>query len=289
LITENVGKVFPQPSRDDFCQVYNYYLLDAASVLAVEALDVKMGQSILDLCAAPGGKSLAILQALKMQDLKVSISGMKGENEEMGNFNFELVCNENSIPRRKRLQKVIKDYVPDEFRNMILITGKDGTDISELEENHFDRVIVDSPCSSERHLIQNEEEFYKWNHSRTKVNAQKQIELLKTALHAVKVGGKVLYATCSISQFENDMVIEKILQKRSFKLEVVRNNFQIGESTKYGWIILPDVCDGWGPLYFCTIVKNQSEQMEENNDDEMNEINDTLDEQNDDSNENNEV
>jgi 16S rRNA C967 or C1407 C5-methylase (RsmB/RsmF family) len=86
---------FPQPAKDEETGVFNYYLLDAASLLPVEALDVKPNDTVLDLCAAPGGKSLAILQKLKLGE------GAAGT----------LTANELSMERRKRLKGVIHGYI----------------------------------------------------------------------------------------------------------------------------------------------------------------------------------
>src|SRR5690606_36856380 len=74
---------FPPPEKD-INQIYNYHLLDAASVIAVEALDIQPNDKVLDLCSAPGGKSIAIAQLLSTRGL--------------------LHCNEFNQQRRKRLQ-----------------------------------------------------------------------------------------------------------------------------------------------------------------------------------------
>lgn len=75
------------------------------------------------------------------------------------------------------------------------------------------QVLVDVPCSSERHLIHDESELRKWTPRRSATLAKKQYELLLAALRTVRVGGIVVYSTCSISSLENDGVIAKVLYK----------------------------------------------------------------------------
>eukprot|EP00249_Psilotum_nudum_P015807 c25528_g1_i1 orf=156-1373(+) len=179
---------FPHPERDSK-NVYTYYLLDAASVLATEALEIHPGDSILDLCAAPGGKSLAILQQMGLPQ------GM-------------LTANELSDDRRQRLLKVIADYVPRNLRQCVKVTGRDGTRWPESEV--YDKVLVDAPCSSERHLLHDLEEMYRWTHKRSGNCAKRQLALLAAGLRSVQVGGLVVYSTCSISNLENDGVIAKV-------------------------------------------------------------------------------
>lgn len=228
--------LFPKPIRDSN-MVMSYYMLDAASVLAVDALDIQPEDTqILDLCAAPGGKSLAILQHLTAS-------------------NFTLHCNERSDDRRKRLQRVLHDYLPLHLHKNIKITGYDGTVPAWFKPNYFDKVLVDAPCSSDRHLVHEKEELAKWNPMLTREMSKKQILLLITALHAVKPGGTVVYATCSLSQWENDHVIEQALSKKQFNVQILKRSWPIGEETKYGWIVLPDQLEGWGPLFIAVLQK----------------------------------
>lgn len=228
---------FPRPVRDSN-QVYSYYLLDAASVLAVEAMDITSSDmKVLDLCAAPGGKSVALIQKL------------------FAHTGSTLHCNERSDERRKRLQKVIADYVPLSMRSRVSVTGYDGTVSQWFKKDLYDKVLVDAPCSSDRHVLHDRDQMVKWTPALTKEMHQKQYLLLLTALSTVKPGGTVVYGTCSLSQLENDDVIEKALgNKFGLRFEVVKKTFAIGEPTKHGWIVLPDK-GGWGPLYFAILKK----------------------------------
>jgi len=94
--------------------------------------------------------------------------------------------------------------------------------------------------------------------------AQRQYLLLLTALSAVKPGGLVVYSTCSLSEQENDTVIDKALDNKfGFRFEVMKKGFKIGEATKHGWIVLPDREGGWGPLYFSILQRKENAKEEE--------------------------
>ena len=84
----------------------------------------------------------------------------------------------------------------------------------------FDAVLVDAPCSSERHLLHDPQEMATWTPKRTKQNAKRQLDILLQAIFAARPGGRLLYSTCSISPVENDDVVEKLLKKRGEVVEV---------------------------------------------------------------------
>ncbi|KAI7114418.1 hypothetical protein KC352_g34666 [Hortaea werneckii] len=151
----------------------------------------------------------------------------------------------------------------------------------------YDKILVDAPCSSERHIIHAHlkakasgnaaPEMTNWRPGSSKRLAQTQLALLMTALKAVKVGGHVLYATCSLEPTENDGVLEKMLAQvaKDRKKGAVKWDVQLGfadgekkaqleeqlgswaERTKHGWIVLPDHPSGgrWGPLFFAFVTK----------------------------------
>ena len=85
------------------------------------------------------------------------------------------------------------------------------------------------------------------------------------ALKMVRPDGNIVYATCSISDEENDKVVEKVLKKSRIPAEVIKTKWSIGEPTAYGWIVLPDNSDRWGPLYFCLLRRMTDEEARERN------------------------
>ncbi|MGH0164156.1 UNVERIFIED_CONTAM: hypothetical protein FKN15_074719 [Acipenser sinensis] len=112
------------PARLDGSGLLGCYLLDAASVLPVLALDVQPGHTVLDLCAAPGGKTLALIQTQAC---------------------WRLAANDSSVSRTGRLRRILQSYIPREHstEDRVRITSFDGRRWGELESNTFDRVSND--------------------------------------------------------------------------------------------------------------------------------------------------
>ena len=224
-------KIEPQFDSNSLLDVY---IMDAASIFAAAALEVQDGDEVLDLCAAPGGKSLILAERM----------GETGR----------LTCNELSDRRRGRLRGVLGDYLPEAILARTNVTGHDGTRWCLHETEAYDRILLDAPCSGERHLINSPEEMKLWSPARSKNLAIRQYSLLASSLAVVRLGGRIVYSTCSISPLENDAVISRLLKKREGEARVVKSEFEIGESTEHGWTILPDQT-GYGPIYFSILEK----------------------------------
>ena len=223
--------------------LYNFYVLDPASVFVAKALQAEDGERVLDMCAAPGGKSLIIAEMMS-----------QGAHSHQS----ELISNEVSEGRRERLMRVFHEYIPRESRETIFVKGLDGNQYGLRMPNHFNRVLADVPCSGERHLLENLKEFELWSEKRTKNLAVRQYSLLSSAWLSTIVGGRIVYSTCSISYEENDAVISKLVKKRKPKIlriaEYEQHSFI--EKTEFGYQILPDKSQ-FGPMYFSVIEKQQ--------------------------------
>lgn len=218
-------------------QGYAEYRLDRASILAAEALQVKAGDLVLDLCAAPGGKALILAE-------KMGVTG-------------SLVANELSSARRMRLKDVVAQHVPEALRNRIQVTNFDGNQFGLKRKEAFDRILLDAPCSSEQHLLEEDPTQLDWKESRTKQLAMRQYSLLCSALLALKKGGTLVYSTCSISPLENDGVVGRLLTKKKNEVELDREVSDLidYEKTEFGFQIFPDLASGIGPIYFARLKK----------------------------------
>lgn len=222
----------PVRSADELLDIY---IMDPASVMVARALEAQDGDRLLDMCAAPGGKSLVLIEALRTQG--------------------EIFCNDLSPERRDRLKKVIQQYVPRHIRNRVWVTGKDAVQFGLKEPDSFDRVLLDAPCSGERHILENATAQKEWSARRTEHLATRQYALLSAAFLAVRPGGRIVYSTCSISPIENDGVVGKLLKKKKDKVRLLNSSVGIGgEKTEYGVAYMPDRC-GFGPLYYATLEK----------------------------------
>jgi 16S rRNA C967 or C1407 C5-methylase (RsmB/RsmF family) len=276
----------PRPSESHPAHLFTHWNLDAASALAAHLLDIKPGEAVLDLCAAPGGKSVSLAQKMwpawhaDDSDLHHAV---------LGSAMAPLSSNEADARRQKRLSDNLRAYLPPHLVNegLVQCSSMNGTSTSAKFLAGYDKVLVDAPCSSERHIIHAHlkakasgnaaPEMTNWRPGSSKRLAATQVQLLMTALKAAKVGGKVMYATCSIETTENDGVLEKMLKEveKESKKGLVKWKVEVGfgageegqrmeaqllkwvEKTKYGWIVLPDHPDGgrWGPLFFALITK----------------------------------
>lgn len=228
---------------------FDYYLLDASSLLPVLALDICPDNTVLDMCAAPGGKSVLISQFL-------SIRGC-------------LVASEVANQRRANLIKVVKDYIPkiSKTKDLVHVRSLTGLKYGEYEPNTYDRVLLDVPCSSERHNLHTNFEFSFWSEKHSTENANMQGKLLMSALQTVVPGGVVIYSTCSMSPIENDGVIDEVLSKctvkKQLKVEVVDSQFENNSlakmfdyrTTKHGVLVVPSKTKNWGPMYFCKLQR----------------------------------
>jgi 16S rRNA C967 or C1407 C5-methylase (RsmB/RsmF family) len=233
---EFIPECFLDENNESVNDLMPYYYMDPASVIVARNLNVKPGSKVLDMCAAPGGKSLILFEQ------------MNGEGT--------LVCNELSRNRKERLRRVVGEYIPKELRDHIDIRGFDGNKYGIHQKDEFDYVLLDAPCSGERHLMETPSELAKWSKKRTQRLSTNQYSLLCSALLACKSGGEITYSTCSLSDLENDQVIKKLLDKKGEQVELITEfeNFGFGEKTECGMIFLPDEC-GFGPLYMARLRK----------------------------------
>ncbi|KAF6213189.1 hypothetical protein GE061_010905 [Apolygus lucorum] len=243
---------FPRPKRDRLLGVTDYYLMDGASILPIIALDLKPGDNFLDLCAAPGGKSLLALQTL---------------------YPNMVTMNDSSVSRSNRLRRVMKEFVMNfdekSSQNLYRITSVDGRNIE--DSNVFNKILVDVPCTTDRHsVLEDDNNIFKSTriHERIKI-PELQSGLLETALKLVRVGGTVVYSTCSLSPVQNDgvvhMAIKRVHEGTSKRLAIVDMTKALEPTKvifryrsnvlKYGHLAVPYLPDNYGPMYFCKFVR----------------------------------
>eukprot|EP01084_Bolivina_argentea_P014496 27100_1 len=218
-----------------------YYVLDPASVRIARLLNPCNGSVFLDMCASPGGKSLIILDNI-----------IKNHNSEL---QCKLVINEMSFKRTKLLKETIELFIPSDIqKEHCVLTNIDAKLWGLVEQNKYDGILLDVPCSSDRHLLTQKKEIVKWSIKSCKNLNKTQYGLLRSALDAVKVGGCVVYSTCTMNPIENDQLIQQILKKKENKVEIMNIELSVGEKTKYGMQILPDKSSFYeGPLYVCVL------------------------------------
>jgi 16S rRNA (cytosine1407-C5)-methyltransferase len=219
------------------------YLLDKASILAAEALALPDEGGVLDAGAAPGGKSLVIASRMG--------SGVT------------LLSNELSGERRRRLVNVQDEQLDEDRRARVTVAGNDASVSGGrvTERGRFAAILLDAPCSSERHVLQNEHALAQWTPARPRSLARRQWALLSSCFLMLECGGTMVYSTCALSEEENDGVVSRLIEKYGGEVMLVEPGFPDGEKTAYGRIILPATSDGMGPMYVARIHKrNEAER-----------------------------
>ena len=213
-LLENVGLKYKQGDYlPEFFKLQNltnitaweYYakgyfnIQDESAGLACRLLDVQEGQRVLDMCAAPGGKT-AYISAL-----------MHSRGEVVAIDRFE--------SRLKMLQKNMSRLTVDCVRIVV-------ADALEYKGVPFDRVLVDAPCSGTGTLSKKPDIKWKKDLFDIRNLNNTQSKLLAKAASLVKVGGIIVYSTCSIEPEENFEIVKKFLEENSnFNLESARGKF----------------------------------------------------------------
>ncbi|XP_046565410.1 5-methylcytosine rRNA methyltransferase NSUN4-like [Haliotis rubra] len=241
----NKGDVstFPAPKLDS-TNLVGYYLLDASSILPVIALDLQPHDSVLDLCAAPGGKTLAMLQLVSAD---------------------YMTCNDVSTARLRRLKEVLKWYYP-HYSNVDILQR----DARQMHECLYSKVLVDAPCNTDRHVVlEDENNLFKPSRVNERLELpRRQKDLLLAGIKCCKPGGSVVYSTCTLSPAQNDgviqAVVEEIWQQTSIDIVIqdltwmaskFRNTFKFYRNCRHGQLVLPCLTANFGPMYFSKITR----------------------------------
>ena len=225
------------------------YYLDSGSVRAAVSLPLSDATRILDLCAAPGGKTLVLASCMRPD--------------------AELLSNERSSDRKNRLVKVCDSCLPPSVRERVAISCHDGSKMCLHQQECFDAILLDAPCSSERHVLADEKYLSEWSPARIKTLSMAQWSLLSSAWRMLAPGGYLLYSTCALSPDENDGVVGRLL-KRFSDVQICEPIASLDcaafcslspellpqpERTEFGAHVLPDRAGGAGPLYFSLLKK----------------------------------
>ncbi|MHA2647837.1 MAG: NOL1/NOP2/sun family putative RNA methylase, partial [bacterium JZ-2024 1] len=165
------------------------YIQEASSMAPVEALEPFQGMTMLDLSAAPGGKT--ILSAIKVNDRAL------------------IIANDVSISRLKSMVFNIERI----GLTSAVVVQENGTRYGTLFPNTFDRVLVDAPCSAEGTIRKDPSALDWWSLDWIKRVSRTQKALLLAGYHALKPDGILIYSTCTLTPEENEQVIDSLLEK----------------------------------------------------------------------------
>lgn len=172
------------------------YMQEPSASGVVSLLDIQSGDWVLDLCAAPGGKSTQIAA-------KLNHSGL-------------LVANEID---RNRAQILLSNMERLGFGEVI-ITNHAPQQLCEHCAGWFDKILVDAPCSGEGMMKKHDEALQGWSIAHVKACADRQFQILNHAFDALKSDGILVYSTCTYAKEENEEIVSRILAHRNDIIQI---------------------------------------------------------------------
>lgn len=183
----------PSFTLDPYFHGGAYYVQEAGSMLLEQAFNTikkAVPQLVLDLCAAPGGKSTHLLSLLKPDDLLVS----------------------NEVIRSRAL--VLQENIQKWGYSNVIVTNNDPKDFAHIK-NLFDVVVVDAPCSGEGLFRKDRAAIGEWSVSNTQLCAARQKRIISEAWECLKPGGHLIYSTCTFNPSENEENLQWLAEHKS--------------------------------------------------------------------------
>lgn len=178
-----------RPGKHPWHEAGLYYIQEPSAMAVGELAKAGPGEKVLDLCAAPGGKTTHLA------------SGMQGEGL--------LVSNEIHPARAKILAQNVERMG---IRNAV-VTNEKPADLVKHFPEFFDCIVVDAPCSGEGMFRKDPEACEHWSPDNVIMCAERQEEILESAVRMLKPGGRLIYSTCTFAPEENEGTISGLLNK----------------------------------------------------------------------------
>ena len=198
-----------RPSKHPYYHAGMYYLQEPSAMSPGAVIDIEEGDRVLDICAAPGGKSTQV-------GARLNNTGV-------------LVSNDISTSRIKALVKNIEIFG---IKNSI-ITNESPKKLRTKFEGYFDKIIIDAPCSGEGMFRKEPDVIKAWGDSMTKFCIEQQADILEHASAMLKSGGMILYSTCTFAPEENEKSVNDFLMNikknkpelREEQMTSIKNNY----------------------------------------------------------------
>ena len=181
------------PGKHPFHEAGLYYIQEPSAMAPVAFLDPQPGDKVLDLCAAPGGKSTQIAGRLRGRGVLVTNEIMP-DRARILSLNIERlgICN-------------------------AMVLNEDSVHLADVFEGYFDKILVDAPCSGEGMFRKNEEAFDEWSAENVEKCAERQRMILDNAARMLRPGGRLVYSTCTFSPEEDEEnVFDFLLRHEDF-------------------------------------------------------------------------
>lgn len=182
------------PGRSAYFLAGLYYIQEPSAMLVADALPIEPDDFVLDMCAAPGGKSCEIA------------SRLTGEGV--------LIANDIEASRARILSENIERFGLDNT----IVTNVDPMRFTKQFQEAFDKIVLDAPCSGEGMFRKLEQAIDTWSEDKVLECAHIQKNLLKGAYDMLKQGGMVIYSTCTYSYEENEAMVHYAVDELGFEL-----------------------------------------------------------------------
>ncbi len=231
-------------THDPLLHAGAYYVQEASSMFVEQALkqtvDVTQTLKVLDLCAAPGGKSTLLQAAISKESLLVSNEVIKSR------------------------AGILAENITKWGAANTIVTNNDPKDFAQLE-NYFDVIVIDAPCSGSGLFRRDAEAINEWSEGNVMLCSQRQQRIVADVMPALKEGGILIYSTCSYSKDEDENIADWIVNEfdmQSLPLQL-RPEWNItetlsDESRAYGYRFYPYNVKGEG-FFICCFRKTQSD------------------------------
>ena len=217
-----------------------FYLQEPSAMLPAFLLNPKEGEIVLDLCAAPGGKSMQASLLMKNTGLIVA----------------------NDLARTRAY--AISENAERMGRGNLLIVNNDFSSIYQHYLNTFDRIILDAPCSGSGMFRKQSEMKDDWSYAKVTKYAEIQKELILYAYKMLKEGGEMVYSTCSFSYEEDEEVVDYLLNNTDATIKQIEVNplYFVNPNKPLGIHLLPSMFPGEG--HYVCLIKKPGELKETN-------------------------
>lgn len=223
-----------RPGKNPLHYAGAYYIQEPSAMMVVHLLDIKKNDKVLDLCAAPGGKSSQVLSYLNNTGLLVS-NDVSYKRAQILSENIERMGAKNAYVLNEEIKTIENKFY-----------------------GYFDKVILDAPCSGMGMFRKNEEVFKDWTYNKTLSLAQTNKELIMSAYNCLKKDGILVYSTCTFTKEEDEEVVEFLLNNTNASIIKIKMEDTYHDSFIDGAIRLyPFMFQGEG--HFICLIKCNDE------------------------------
>lgn len=188
-----------RPGKHPYHEAGVYYIQEPSAMSVGTFVEAVPGEKVLDLCAAPGGKSTHVASQLQQEGLLIT-NEIYPQRAKILSQNIERMGIKNAVVVNESPQKLAKHF-----------------------PSYFDRIVVDAPCSGEGMFRKDEVAQEEWSLENVRICADRQADILEEAATMLKPGGRIVYSTCTFAPEENEQAIGAFIESHpEFKIESMK-------------------------------------------------------------------